>query len=56
MRKVHDETPFQCPAAGCEKTGKKGWFRERDFIKHHQKEHGGDVPKIIALKWHSRYL
>lgn len=27
LRKVHDETPFQCLVPGCNRRGKKGWFR-----------------------------
>lgn len=54
MRKVHDETPFQCPAARCERKGAKGWFRPSDFVKHHRKEHEGEIPVIDALKWYRR--
>jgi hypothetical protein len=39
MRKVHDETPFQCSASGCDRHGAKGYFRIRDLEKHQRKEH-----------------
>lgn len=39
MRKVHDESPFECRALNCERRAGKGYFRGRDLEKHQQKEH-----------------
>lgn len=51
MRKSHNETPFQCPVSGCDRKGAKGWFRKREFIKHHQKEHGRQLPVVDVPTW-----
>lgn len=51
MRKSHNETPFQCPVPGCDRKGAKGWFRKREYIKHHQKDHGGELPELDLPKW-----
>ncbi|RFU34071.1 hypothetical protein B7463_g2321, partial [Scytalidium lignicola] len=34
MRKVHDESLFPCTVSGCKRVGGKGFFREKDFLKH----------------------
>jgi hypothetical protein len=39
MRKVHQESAYQCLALGCERRGGKGYFRLRDLRKHQRKEH-----------------
>jgi hypothetical protein len=39
LKKEHP-SPFQCPEAGCDRIGTKGWFRERDMVKHMKKAHG----------------
>jgi hypothetical protein len=38
LRTVHNESPFPCTIAGCERIGGKGFFRGRDLLKH-QTEH-----------------
>ncbi|KAF2140768.1 uncharacterized protein K452DRAFT_51003 [Aplosporella prunicola CBS 121167] len=40
MRKVHKESDFPCTEPGCNRGGPKGYFRERDLLKHKAKEHG----------------
>lgn len=39
MRKFHDESDFPCLAPNCNRVKGKGYFRERDLIKHQRKEH-----------------
>ncbi|KAL0940672.1 CROL alpha [Colletotrichum truncatum] len=39
MKTVHDFTPYPCTVAGCNKTGAKGYAREKDLINHRNKEH-----------------
>ncbi|KAI1780678.1 hypothetical protein F4818DRAFT_13819 [Hypoxylon cercidicola] len=39
MKDTHDESPFPCREAGCERVGAKGYTRERDLIKHLAKQH-----------------
>ncbi|KAF2123107.1 hypothetical protein BDV96DRAFT_14387 [Lophiotrema nucula] len=41
-RKVHDESDFPCPQAGCERVGGKGYFRKADLRFHLKKVHGTD--------------
>ncbi|CZR65872.1 uncharacterized protein PAC_15772 [Phialocephala subalpina] len=38
LREEHDESPFPCLAFGCDRTGKKGYFRKKDLLRH-QREH-----------------
>ncbi|KAI8238639.1 Zinc finger protein Gfi-1 [Colletotrichum sp. SAR 10_99] len=44
MKEAHDFTPFPCNVAGCIKTGKKGYSREKDLINHRKKEHPEAAP------------
>lgn len=39
MREEHNECTFPCKIDGCPRVGRRGYFREKDLIKHHQKEH-----------------
>ncbi|KAI3558234.1 hypothetical protein CABS03_02604 [Colletotrichum abscissum] len=39
MKNAHDFTAFPCTVRGCSKTGAKGYAREKDLIKHRQKDH-----------------
>lgn len=39
MREIHDDALFLCDVPGCKKKGGKGYFRERDFIKHRKTVH-----------------
>ncbi|KAH0545452.1 hypothetical protein FGG08_000453 [Glutinoglossum americanum] len=43
MRKVHNESPFPCDTAGCDRVDGKGFFRESDLQKHKKKTHGDDA-------------
>ncbi|KAF2865465.1 hypothetical protein BDV95DRAFT_586467 [Massariosphaeria phaeospora] len=42
MRKIHDESEFSCPEFGCDRVGKKGYFRRADLRTHLKKVHGTD--------------
>ncbi|CAI0646806.1 unnamed protein product [Colletotrichum noveboracense] len=46
MKEAHDFTPFPCNVAGCIKTGKKGYSREKDLINHRKKEHSEAAPYV----------
>ncbi|KAK1986035.1 hypothetical protein LZ30DRAFT_706900 [Colletotrichum cereale] len=39
MKTVHNFTPFPCTVPGCNKTGSKGYVREKDLVNHRKKEH-----------------
>jgi len=39
MKGVHDESLFPCTIPGCDRTGGKGYFRQRDLTKHISKLH-----------------
>ncbi|KZL68713.1 CROL alpha [Colletotrichum tofieldiae] len=39
MKTVHSFTPFPCTVLGCNKTGSKGYVREKDLVNHKKKEH-----------------
>ena len=44
LREVHDECPFPCKAAGCARKGRKGFFRNRDLLKHSKDHHSRSYP------------
>jgi hypothetical protein len=39
VRHEHNESPFPCLEAGCDKIDGKGYFREVDLVKHRKKSH-----------------
>ncbi|KAH7357105.1 hypothetical protein BKA65DRAFT_221174 [Rhexocercosporidium sp. MPI-PUGE-AT-0058] len=39
MRDVHNESTFPCNVAGCERVGRRGYFREKDLLKHRRDQH-----------------
>ncbi|KUJ13146.1 uncharacterized protein LY89DRAFT_651228 [Mollisia scopiformis] len=49
MREEHNESPFPCTISGCNRIGKKGYFREKDLRLHHLKEHP-NAPAYRATK------
>ncbi|CAG8971727.1 hypothetical protein HYALB_00007207 [Hymenoscyphus albidus] len=49
MRDAHNETPYPCDIPGCLRVGRKGYFREKDLIKHRKDEHpGSDAYQVIS--------
>ncbi|KAK1597649.1 uncharacterized protein LY79DRAFT_351241 [Colletotrichum navitas] len=58
MKTAHNFTPFPCTMSGCNKTGSKGYVREKDLINHRKKEHpdaAGYVPEARDLRIACRY-
>jgi len=49
MREEHEQCPFNCDIAGCARTGRRGYFREKDLIKH-RNEHHPDSSRYVAAK------
>lgn len=39
LREVHDESPFPCQERGCPRIGGKGFFREKDLLRHVEDHH-----------------
>lgn len=39
MRRIHNYSPFPCLVQGCVKKAGKGYFREKDMLKHSQEVH-----------------
>ena len=39
MREEHNECPFPCDVQGCDRVGRRGYFREKDMIKHRRQSH-----------------
>lgn len=48
MREVHDESPFPCDIAHCPRLGGKGYFREKDFLKHRKDQHPNAAPYALG--------
>jgi len=44
MRDEHNECLYPCDVAGCERIGRKGYFREKDLIKHRREQHPDAAP------------
>lgn len=49
MRDEHNECTFPCGVAGCSRTGRRGYFREKDLLNHRRQEHP-DAPKYTVTK------
>lgn len=39
LKDVHEDTPFPCHVAGCDRVGRRGYIRERDLMKHLTSQH-----------------
>ncbi|KAE9375842.1 hypothetical protein N431DRAFT_403854 [Stipitochalara longipes BDJ] len=39
MRDEHNECTFPCDVSGCARTGRRGYFREKDLLNHRRQEH-----------------
>ncbi|PMD45466.1 hypothetical protein L207DRAFT_508346 [Hyaloscypha variabilis F] len=39
MRDEHNECAFPCDVPGCTRIGRRGYFREKDLLKHRRQEH-----------------
>jgi hypothetical protein len=39
MREVHNECTFPCDVPGCDRVGRRGYFREKDLLKHRRDQH-----------------
>lgn len=39
MREEHNECTFPCDVQGCDRKGRRGYFREKDMIKHRKDAH-----------------
>ncbi|KAK2033413.1 hypothetical protein LX32DRAFT_87862 [Colletotrichum zoysiae] len=46
MKTAHNFTPFPCTVSGCNKTGSKGYVREKDLVNHRKKEHRDAVSYV----------
>ena len=44
MREEHNECSFPCDVAGCNRVGRRGYFREKDFMKHRKEQHPDAPP------------
>jgi hypothetical protein len=54
MREEHDECSFPCDILGCSRIGRRGYFREKDLIKHRKEQHP-DAPNYQANKREVRH-
>jgi len=41
MREEHNECTFSCDVQGCDRIGRRGYFREKDMMKHRRESHPG---------------
>ena len=44
MREEHNECAFPCDVQGCDRVGRRGYFREKDMIKHRRESHPNASP------------
>ncbi|TVY60844.1 Zinc finger protein [Lachnellula suecica] len=55
MRNEHNECPFPCDIQGCDRVGRRGYFREKDMIKHRREAHPDSSPYQVSareMKYH----
>jgi hypothetical protein len=52
MREVHDESPYPCPEAGCERIHRKGYFRKADLTKHLKRDHNIVDAAVPTVRWY----
>jgi len=46
MREEHDESTFPCDVPHCDRVGGKGYFREKDLVKHRKAKHPDAIPYV----------
>jgi uncharacterized short protein YbdD (DUF466 family) len=49
MRNEHNKCSFPCDIPRCNRTGRRGYFRENDRLNHRRQEHP-DAPKYVVAK------
>jgi hypothetical protein len=50
MREEHDECAFPCDIAGCTRIGRRGYFREKDLIKHRNEQHPDALDYRVSVR------
>jgi uncharacterized Zn-finger protein len=54
MRDEHNECTFPCDIQGCDRVGRRGYFREKDLIKHRKQSHP-DAPSYQPSQRELKY-
>jgi hypothetical protein len=54
MRDEHNECSFPCDVQGCARVGRKGYFREKDLLKHRKEQHS-DAPQYTVTTREADY-
>ncbi|KAF4614320.1 hypothetical protein G7Y89_g15417 [Cudoniella acicularis] len=55
MREEHNYCPFPCDVGGCDRVGRRGYFREKDLIKHRQQDHPDSSPYTATKRETTKY-
>lgn len=50
MRDIHDECTFPCDIASCERVARRGYFREKDLLKHRREQHPDAPPYQVVRR------
>lgn len=50
MRDEHNECAFPCDVVGCDRVGRRGYFREKDLLKHRRDQHEDAPPYEVAKR------
>lgn len=50
LREKHDESTFPCDVPHCDRVGGKGYFREKDLMKHRKALHPDAIPYIAPCQ------
>ncbi|KAG4430019.1 hypothetical protein IFR05_014502 [Cadophora sp. M221] len=50
MRDIHNECTFPCDVASCERVGRRGYFREKDLLKHRREQHPSSPPYRVVRR------
>jgi hypothetical protein len=55
MRDEHNECTFPCDVQGCSRVGRRGYFREKDLLKHRKKQHPEAAPYQVEKREEVHY-
>jgi hypothetical protein len=50
MREEHNDSTFPCDVLGCQRVGRKGYFREKDLLRHRSEQHPEAPPYQVQIR------
>jgi hypothetical protein len=50
MREEHEECAYPCDVEGCDRVGRRGYFREKDMLRHRSQQHPDALPYQVTKR------